>query len=123
MLDGPGPPVKLLAMMKQSFARVFLRKPVHQRGEPPAPDTGAVPEYPGQAVVSVHYSPSNRWRLIVTKDQRGTTFRVHQEFWDTMDWSDWGHALWVGEGGGSIHFCDTQDRAEELAIVELRGKE
>jgi hypothetical protein len=115
--------VSVLERTKQIAARILRGKPAQHRGEPPEPDTGASPCYPGQDVVAIHYSPSRRWRLIVTRDQQRATFRVHREFWDTMDWADWGHAFWCSERGGSIHFCDTQERAEELAIIELEGQE
>jgi len=106
-------------MLKEAFARLIgIQRP--RSGVAPPPNLEVAPQYPEQEVVSIGYSPSNAARVIVTKDLKAGFFRVHREDWDNSGWAFGGSSAWVITGG-SLHFCDTRERAEELASEELRG--
>ena len=95
-----------------------LRTLLH-RSEAPRPDTQLGPDHYGQAVVESHYSPSKRYRAIITRGADGV-FRVHREQWETSGWHVGGTPAWVPAAGGA-HLSDTIERARSLAAEALRN--
>ena len=87
-----------------------------RRGEPPPPDT-SVPRLTTEEVVEIIYSPSKRYREVITRDQRGL-LRVHDERWFTEDWDTAGAAFWCPYDR-SATITDTLDNARKLAAEAL----
>jgi hypothetical protein len=108
------------------WLRRVLGKSDREGREPPCPDASAPARYTTEELVDILYSPSKRYREVITRDARGL-FRVHDERWDTEDWDVAGAAYWCPYDRLAT-ITDTLENARNLAmdtlsVVEPRAPE
>jgi hypothetical protein len=88
---------------------------------PPEPDTESRPKYVSEDVVELHFSPSRRYRAVITTDREGH-FRVHRDYWCIADFEYIGEGYWC-QNDTTATITDTLELARKLAheTLDLSG--
>ena len=85
--------------------------------KPPPPDTTVPFGSDMEREIEAIYSPTKKYRAVVTRDQAGL-FRVHAQRWDNEDWDVGGSPHWCPYTRG-VTITDTLENARMLARDKL----
>ncbi|MCH7227435.1 hypothetical protein [Haloferula sp. A504] len=83
----------------------------------PEPDTDSQPIYVSEEVLEILFSPSRRYRAIITKDREGL-LRIHRDYWCTSDYEYIGEGYWC-QNDTLATITDTIESARKLAQEAL----